>query len=139
MNNCSFIGRLTKDPEERAVGEYRVVTFTLAVDRRAKEKTTDFIPCQAWNKTGDVVINYVRKGDQVGITGALEIRQYDKDGERRTAFSINVSSLDLLAGKRSEPAPTPAPEPVKAPPLIGDEYLIGGGLENDASLPFNIC
>ncbi|MEE3334013.1 MAG: single-stranded DNA-binding protein [Ruminococcus sp.] len=140
MNNCTLIGRLTKDPEEKvfAVGDHKVVTFTLAVDRRAKEKTTDFIPCQAWNKTGEIILSYAKKGDQIGVVGSLEVRSYDKDGERRTAFSINVSNVDLLGGRKTETVPSPVPSPVPVPPLLSDYDIIGGGSDNDALLPFSI-
>lgn len=137
MNNCAFVGRLTKDPESRLVNEYKVVSFTIAVDRRDKNKNTDFIPCQAWSKTGELVEKYLKKGDKVGITGALEVRTYDKDGERRTAFSINVSSLDFIGSKKTEQDEPTKPLPV--PPLLSeDQYINEEVSESDASLPFSI-
>lgn len=137
MNNISLTGRLTKVPETRQVGEYSIVSFTLAVERRDKNRTTDFIPCQAWNKTGAIIATYAKKGDMVGVTGSLETRSYDKDGERRTAFDINVSSVDLLGGKKEDTAPTPQPLPV--PPLLNDaDYNYLGGADNDSTLPFSI-
>ena len=136
MNSCNLIGRLTKDPEARLAGEYKIVSFTIAVDRRDKNKTVDFIPCQAWNKTGEIILSYAKKGDQIGVVGSLEVRSYDKDGERRTAFSINVSNVDLLGGRKTETAPSPAPLPL--PPLLSEDDYIGGGSDNDALLPFSI-
>ena len=43
MNRVTLIGRLTKDPELRQTSSgIGVATFTLAVDRRGKDKQTDF-------------------------------------------------------------------------------------------------
>ena len=59
----------------------------MAVNRRfAKkedEKQADFIGIVAWDKTGEFCSKYFKKGQQVGIIGRLQTRQYDdKDGKR---------------------------------------------------------
>lgn len=138
MNTCNFIGRLVRDPETKITpNNKKVVVFTIAVDRRDKEKTADFIPCQAWERTGELIEKYLVKGDQVGISGSLETRSYEKDGEKRTAFDILVRSIDFVGGKKeqkSEPAPTPVP------PLLDESQYINNPEvdDNDSSLPFSI-
>lgn len=79
LNNCSFIGRLTKDVEVATVGkdDIKVASFTLAVDRSYKSKnendpTADFIPVQVWRKKAEFAENYFSKGKQVYATGRLE-------------------------------------------------------------------
>lgn len=138
MNNCAFIGRLARDPESKVTPSGKtVVSFTIAVERRDRDKNVDFIPCNAWDKTGEIVATYLVKGDQVGITGSLEVRTYEKDGEKRTAFDILVRSVDLLGSKKTETKTEPAPTP--APPLLAEAQLINSeGYENDATLPFDI-
>ena len=139
MNNCSFIGRLTRDPETGHINDYKVVSFTIAVDRRDKNKNTDFIPCKAWGKTGELVEKYLKKGDQVGVTGFLEVRPYEKEGERRIAFSINVSIVDFI-GSKQKTEPEEPPKPLPAPPLLSEDQYINNEevSDNDASLPFSI-
>lgn len=57
MNKVILVGRLTRDPEVKNTMTGRAVaTFTLAVDRRFKnkdgQKEADFIPIVFWGKTG---------------------------------------------------------------------------------------
>lgn len=88
MNKVVLIGRLTRDPEVRyTTNNVLVVTFSLAVNRRfvkqGEERQADFINIVAWDKTGVFCSKYFKKGQQVGIVGRLETRNYeDKDGKR---------------------------------------------------------
>lgn len=122
MNNCNFTGRLTKDPElKRTSGGTAVLEFTLAVDRRDKEKHTDFIPCKAWSQTAETMSNYLRKGSLIGINGRLESRSYEaQDGSKRTIYEIVVNSFEFLEKRAADPAPATAPTP---PPVVEEELL----------------
>jgi single stranded DNA-binding protein (ssb) len=88
MNNVNLIGRLTKDVDLRYTPDGKAVaTTTLAVQRPFTndkgEREADFIQVVIWNKRGEAFANYVKKGHQVGITGAIRTRNYDelKDGQ----------------------------------------------------------
>ena len=105
MNNFSGVGRLTKAPESRTILSTgtSVVTFTIAITRAYKRDVTDFINCQAWGKTAEIVAKYVHKGDQIGIQGELNIDKY----EDKYYTKINVQSVTLLGGKKQSDEPTP--------------------------------
>ena len=66
MNNCNFVGRLTKDPEAKSTASGKgVVNFSIAVDRYKDaqgNKVTDFIPCTAWDPTASLISRYFKKG-----------------------------------------------------------------------------
>lgn len=85
MNKVILLGRLTKDPEVRYTQSNNtlVASFTLAVNRRfvkqGEERQTDFINIVAWNKTGEFVSKYFKKGQQVAIVGRLQTRTWDDD------------------------------------------------------------
>lgn len=134
MNNCSFTGRLTKEPETRTFESgKKIATFTLAVDRQGR-KGTDFLNFVAWNKLGETVLTYCKKGDMVGVTGSLETREYEKEGEKRRIFEITVSSLTFLERKKKEEeAPTEAP---KVEPI--NDYYQPSLEEEEALLPFSL-
>ena len=137
MNNCSFTGRLTKEPETRTFDSgKKIATFTLAVDKQGR-KGTDFLNFVAWNKLGETVLTYCKKGDMVGVTGSLETREYEKEGEKRRIYEINVSSVTFLERKkRDEEAEAPT-EPPKVEPL--PEYYQPSIDEDDsAMLPFSL-
>lgn len=88
MNNCNFIGRLTRDPEVRySQGEKPVcmARFTLAVDRKRKSEkgqTADFLSMRAIGNNGEFAEKYLKKGMKVGITARAEAGSYDKDGKK---------------------------------------------------------
>ena len=60
-----------------------VASFSLAVNRRfakeGEERQADFINVVAWSKTAEFVSKYFRKGQQVGVVGRLQTRNYEDD------------------------------------------------------------
>lgn len=112
MNIVAIIGRCGRDPEGKTTPSgSKVITFTLAVDRRSKEKNeTDWIDCTAWGKTAEVIEQYVHKGDRIGLKGSLQTRSWQtQDGQNRKTTFVLVDNFDLLSEKRSE-APSQVPE-----------------------------
>ena len=78
MNNISLIGRLTKEPELKSTTNgNKVISFCLAVDRRTKDKATDWIDCVAWNKTAEIIAQYCHKGKMLSVTGSLQTRTWE--------------------------------------------------------------
>ena len=109
MNNVSLIGNLTKDPVVKVAGEAKVANFTLAVRRTADK--ADFINCVAWRKTAELVESYVKKGQQIGVVGAIETRSYEgADGRKVYVTEVNVKELTLLS-KKNQPEEEPTYEP----------------------------
>lgn len=117
MNNVNLVGRLTRDPELRyTTSGMAVVRFTLAVDRRmSREKRmeaqaknqpiTDFISCTAWNKTAELIANYVEKGKQLAIEGRIQTGSYEKNGQRIFTTDVVVNSMDFIekSGRDHQP------------------------------------
>lgn len=132
MNNCNFTGRLTKDPELNTTGnDTKYSRFTIAVSRgKVKEgqQAVDYIPCLAWNKTAEILTQYCKKGQMIGVNGKLAAQQYEKGGEKRTNYEIVALSLEMLGGK-SESKPQEEPKPQSS----SNEYIDDGG-----ELPFEI-
>ena len=67
MNRIIILGRLVKDPDVKVTTSGKTVcTFTLAVDRpfsgKDGKREADFINIQTWNKTAELIGNYVSKG-----------------------------------------------------------------------------
>ncbi len=85
MNKVCLIGRLTKDPEVRytQTNNTLVANFSLAVNRRFAKETdeikADFIPIIAWSKTGEFCSKYFKKGQQIGIIGRIQTRNWDDE------------------------------------------------------------
>lgn len=107
-NKVILMGNLARDPDIRVTTtQLKVARFTVAVGREWKDKNTgekrsetDFISCQAWGATADVIDRYVRKGKAVMVEGRLQVRKYqDKSGADKWATDVVVDSLILLGSK----------------------------------------
>ncbi len=85
MNKVILMGRLTRDPEVRYTTNTNtlVASFSLAVNRRfakqGEERQADFINVVAWNKTGEFCSKWFKKGQQVGVIGRLQTRNWDDE------------------------------------------------------------
>lgn len=95
MNKIILMGRLTRDPEVRytQTNNTLVASFSLAVNRRfvkeGEERQADFINIVAWNKLGEFCSKYFKKGQQVGVIGRLQTRNWD-DEEGKKHFVTEV-------------------------------------------------
>ncbi len=109
MNKVSLIGRLTKDPEVRytQTNNTLVANFTLAVNRRFAKETdeikADFIPIIAWSKTGEFCSKYFKKGQQVGIIGRIQTRNWDEEqGMKHYATEVIAEEVYFADSKRED-------------------------------------
>ena len=114
MNTITLLGRLTKNPEARYTSTGKAATlFTLAVNRTYTnadgQREADFINCQAWGKTAEVVGNHVSKGDRLLVEGRLQIRHYiDKEGVKRYATEVVVNRVEFIEQKKDSNVKTEA-------------------------------
>lgn len=107
MNKVIMIGRLTKDPDVKIVGENEkmVISFTLAVDGRYKnsdgEKEVDFIPVSLWGRKAEALAQYMSKGRLCSVSGRIHIRSYDdKEGNRKHFTEVIADEVTLLDFKK---------------------------------------
>jgi single-strand DNA-binding protein len=146
MNKVVLMGRLTRDPEVRytSANNTMVATFQLAVSRRfAREgqQDADFIYIVAWDKTAEFVTKHFRKGQQVGVIGRIQTRNYDdKDGKKVFVTEV-VAEETYFADSKREPEQNPfGNEPEHNPFVSGPEHTpFGTGAiaeEDPESLPF---
>ena len=106
MNSWQGMGRLTKDPEVKIVGnDMKVCTFTVAINRKFVkdgERQADFINCVAWRKTADFIETYFRKGNMIALEGSIQTRLWeDNDGKKRYATEILVDQVHFCGSKEN--------------------------------------
>ncbi len=103
LNHITLMGRITKDVELRRTQTGKAVaSFTIACDKPGKDSGTSFIPCVAWEKTGEFINQYFAKGSLIAIEGRLESRQYEtKEGQKRTALEVVVSQAHFCGKKET--------------------------------------
>lgn len=114
MNLFCGMGRLVRDVDLKYTPSgHTVARFTIAIDRPKSqngEKKTDFIVCECWNKTAEVVSNYFSKGSPIVVEGALHIDTTTlEDGSRKTYTKIHVSRISFVP-RNNEQAQEPAYE-----------------------------
>ena len=101
MNVITLTGNAVRDIEIKITPNGKTVANgTIAVKRDFKnpsgEYETDFIDFIALGKTGEIMGNYIKKGDKFGITGRLQIRKWTKDdGTNRYFTEVVVNSFDF--------------------------------------------
>jgi single-strand DNA-binding protein len=110
VNKAFLLGHVGKDPEIRSTnGGTIVASFSLATADRQKDRqgnwqdNTEWHNLVAFNRTAEIVRDYVRKGSQLLIEGKIQTRTWDdrESGQRKYRTEVFVYELTLL-GTSSE-------------------------------------
>lgn len=136
MIKLQVIGNLGRDCVTNTVNGKNVMNFTVAHTEKFKDSTgaqrekTIWVDCAYWSdRTG--IAPYLKKGTQVYVEGAPEVRTYQtQDGKSGAALSVRVSSIQLLGSRSAEAGGGgsyqqsgggySAPAPSMEPPIAGD-------------------
>lgn len=115
-NNCTFIGRITKDIDTQTIGQgdkaFTKIRFTIACEKkmskaqRDKAKgdstipTADFIPCECSGSTADTILKYFGKGKGIQVLTSYESYSWaDKDsGQKKYGHRFNVVDFGFPPG-----------------------------------------
>ena len=101
INQVILMGRLTRDPETRTTPSGKTVTsFSLAVDRQGQDDQADFFDVTAWEKTGELVAQYLTKGRRALVQGRLRQDSWDdkETGKKRTRVEVVAFDVTFLDG-----------------------------------------
>ena len=106
LNRTVLMGRLTRDPELRHTQTGTpVASFSLAVDRDFKDKTTgekatDFIDIVAWRQSAEFVCKYFRKGNMIAVNSSLQTRNYEDKNGKSEVYEY-IQKLNKANGKEN--------------------------------------
>jgi single-strand DNA-binding protein len=109
VNKVLLLGNVGKDPEIRATANgMTVASFSLATADRAKDAQGNWADKTEWHnlvafqKTAEVVRDYVKKGTQLFIEGKIQTRSWDdkESGQKKYRTEIIVNDLTLLGSKQ---------------------------------------
>jgi len=106
MNKVLLAGRLTRDPEMRALASGKHVTqFSVATTEYAgngKERP-EYHNIVTWDRLAEISGRYLGKGQQVAIEGRLQTRTWDDEkGARHWKTEIVATSVEMLSGRRKK-------------------------------------
>ena len=108
LNQTVIVGRLVRDPELRETENGNKVTnITLAVPRSYKnvngEYETDFISCVLWKGIAENTVEYVKKGDLLGIKGRIQSRNIDMpDDNKKQVIELVAEKVTFLSSKKTD-------------------------------------
>jgi len=102
VNKVILVGRLGQDPEVRTMGNgNQVVNLSVATSESWKDKSTgEKKEKSEWHKIvifnehlAKVASNYLKKGSQIYLEGALQTRKWEKDGVDRYSTEIVLQNF----------------------------------------------
>jgi len=109
VNQVFLIGRVGQAPElKHTKSGVAYSQVNLAVNRTTKDAMgntiTDWIPIQFWDKRAENFAKYVGKGDQISVTGQLQIELWEQNGEKRSKAKVIADGFHML-GSKADKAP----------------------------------
>jgi single-strand DNA-binding protein len=108
VNKVILLGNVGKDPEIRSSASgVMVANLTLATGDRQKDAQgnwqdhTEWHNLVAFNRTAEIVRDYVKKGSKLYIEGRIQTRSWDdkETGQKRYRTEIIVNELLLLSSR----------------------------------------
>lgn len=108
VNKALLLGHVGKDPEIRSTaGGTIVASFSFATSDRQKDSQgnwadkTEWHNLVAFNRTAEIVRDYVKKGTPLFVIGKIQTRSWDdKDsGQKKYRTEVLVNELSLLGGR----------------------------------------
>jgi single-strand DNA-binding protein len=106
VNKVLLAGRLTRDPEMRALASGKHVTqFSVATTEYAgngKERP-EYHNIVTWDRLAEVCGRYLGKGQQVALEGRLQTRTWDDEkGMRHWKTEIVATTVEMLSGRKKK-------------------------------------
>ncbi|MFG3051812.1 single-stranded DNA-binding protein [Kitasatospora sp. NPDC048239] len=98
----TLVGNLVDDPELRftpsgaAVAKFRIASTPRTFDRQTnewKDGESLFLTCNVWRQAAEHCAESLSKGMRVIVQGRLQQRSYEKDGQKRTVFEVEVDEV----------------------------------------------
>jgi single-strand DNA-binding protein len=108
VNKVILLGNVGKDPEIRATASgMTVANFSIATTDRIKGQDGQFTDKTEWHnlvafqRTAEIVRDYVKKGHKLYVEGRLQTSSWDDktSGQKKYRTEIIVSDLSLLSGR----------------------------------------
>ncbi len=99
VNKAIILGRLGQNPEiSYTQAGLAVCKFSLATSKKMKDgsEITSWHRCTAFGKAGELISQYVSKGQQLYIEGEIQYGQYEKDGITRYTTDIIVREFNFV-------------------------------------------
>lgn len=144
FNKVIILGNLCRDPELRTVSTgTQVCDASIAINDRRKNASGEwveeatFVDVTFWNKTAEILAEYLRKGSPVLVEGRLKLDKWEKDGQKHSKLRVVCERMQMVGskgdggGQRREADSAPPRDPSDAPAPSGTDTTY-----DDNNLPF---
>jgi len=141
INKAIIAGRLTRDPELRAMPSgVQVASLSVATNRTWKDKdgsrqeASDFHNVVVFGKTAESCAQYLKKGQEVLVEGRIQTRSWDDKSSGEKKYRTEIVAENVQFGAKAEGSPddrsdaapkrstrAPASKPAASKPLAGDK------------------
>ena len=110
INRVTLVGRLTRDPELRALPSgTSVLNLGLAVNGRQKDQSgnwidkPNFFDVKVFGGQAEMLANHLAKGRRIGVDGRLDWSSWEaQDGGKRSKVEIVAQSVQFLDSRGDE-------------------------------------
>lgn len=107
FNRVILVGNLTRDPELRYIPSGTAVCEVgLAVNNRRKNdkgewvEETTFVDVTFWQRTAEVVSEYLSKGSPILVEGRLKLDTWEsQDGKKQSKLRVVGETMQMLASR----------------------------------------
>ena len=105
LNRVTLLGHAGKDPQVHILPSGTLVNLTLATSDRIKDSRGEWQERTEWHslvgyqRIGEILRDYVRKGSRIYVEGTLRTRSWEdrESGQRRYRAEVVVTDINLLS------------------------------------------
>ena len=124
LNRVTLLGHAGKDPQVHILPSGTLVNLSLATSDRFKDSRGEWQERTEWHnlvgyqRIGEILRDYVRKGSRIYVEGAMRTRSWEdrESGQRRYRSEVVVSDVNLLSQAPSTNGVTES-----APDAVGND------------------
>ena len=145
INKVILVGNLGNDPDVRYTQDGRAIAnVSIATSESWKDKNTgDTVEKTEWhrvvffNRLGEIVAEYLKKGSQIYVEGRLQTRKWqDKEGNDRYTTEIVANEMQMLGGRASNGQSEPPADMRSSQPAAAPAMASAGDDGFDDDIPF---
>lgn len=139
INKVILVGNVGNDPEVRympngnAVANVSIATSESWKDKSTGEQQerTEWHRVVFFNRLGEIVEQYVKKGSKLYVEGRLQTRSWEQDGVKRYSTEIVANEMQMLDSRGGGQSDSDYGQQRSAPP----QQSSGGGGNQQAQPP----
>lgn len=142
INHIILEGRIIKNAELKTAGTSIVTCFTIANNQSYKKNgewvnKTCFVDCNVWGEYGNIMRQYLNKGQKLTVEGILEQNNWEgSDGKKRNSYRINVKNISIQWEKKENNSNQPNKDFEPINPIPAEEHSMDFPQTDKEEIPF---